>query len=452
MKINKNYKATFKPRDVFFHVLYHWRSILLVALVFGLAFGVYQFFFLKLTHDAGKLTDEERAYQNNIRIYEARLGNARSQANNLTNMLASQQTYQEESIYFSLNAQNVWIAESVYLVEGDQENASPGSVDPADKVLPAYSAPLTGDLDEEELKAAFNTDRTEYVNELITTELNTSDNTIKVRVLAGTRENAESSMAFIHQQMEKIASGKASEIAPHRLILLNTTVSLGADKDLDEKKTLMNESIQLSTELLTNAQGTLRELDNEKAMPKAPGSHIPKMIIIGFLVGGILMVMFYLFRHEMSGLLKNGEEMIERFGVSVLGRISHSEARHPERGIDKLLYRWENGSGNMKDSLVYDNIAGLIREKDNVGTIILTSTLSKEEICIVQEELALRLDGYEIMTEADFLNNPEVLKKAGDTDGIVLVEGKGISRILSMERMAEVLSMSSVDVLGAIIL
>ena len=305
MTINKNYKTTISLRDLFFHVLYRWKSILLVAVICAIGFGAYQFFYLKGIHDAGKQTEEERTFQINLQLYQVRLTDAKNKVDMITQEIEGQQEYQKESLYFNLNPQNVWIGSAEYHIEVVQEEIetlSTGStIDPADSLLPYYLIPLGGETDQEELKEAFNTDRTEYINELVTVEPNFDSNTVSVRVLGKNQEDVEKALAYLDQRMNEISSGKAQRIKKHQLTLIGQTVALGSDKDLAEQKALQTEAMNTNIQTLMTAQDTLKALDTEKAIPQPPGTHILKMIVIGLLLGGILVTVLYILLYEFNG-------------------------------------------------------------------------------------------------------------------------------------------------------
>ena len=156
MNINREYEQEIDLRDLFFHLLYRWRSILVAALIGAILLGTYQFFNLKLTHEAGKLTKAEKQWEVDLQEFRDSLRNARNNVKTYTNLIKEKNDYLNESVYMQLDAQNEWYAYQRYYIKVDQAalDALPESVqeDPADRVASAYTATLKSGLDPEEMQ------------------------------------------------------------------------------------------------------------------------------------------------------------------------------------------------------------------------------------------------------------------------------------------------------------
>ena len=146
MRINKNQVMEINLKDLFFYLLYRWRSILAAALIGAIALCGYQYLSIKKAHDAGELTKDERQYQINVQQYKEELASNRNMVTVYTKLLREQNDYLDNSIYIKLSPNNVYIARNSYLIKADQSvrDALPqgSSMDPVDSILPAYAAPL----------------------------------------------------------------------------------------------------------------------------------------------------------------------------------------------------------------------------------------------------------------------------------------------------------------------
>ena len=78
MQINKNYEREIDLKDLFFHLLYHWRSILVAAVIFAILLGTRQYLNLEQTHKKGKLTKAEKQYEVDLQAFRDKLQNARN--------------------------------------------------------------------------------------------------------------------------------------------------------------------------------------------------------------------------------------------------------------------------------------------------------------------------------------------------------------------------------------
>lgn len=455
MQINREYEPEISLKDAFFHVLYRWRSILLFALICAIALGAYQYFTVKSTHDAGKLTKDEREFRLELQNYRENLQQTRTKINTLTARLEGQRKYQAKSVYINLDAQNVWTAQNKFLVKVDQSvmDALPAgsTIDPADSILPAYAAALSKEPDEQTLKDAFNTEDAEYAQELISIKTDLSDNSVTVQVSGSTKENAEKGLELVCQTIRDLSAGKAQEINKHELIDLGRTVSLGADEILNQKQIDLNKAMADDQKALQEARKTQDDLEAKKE-PTEPGNHVKKMAAIGFIVGAFLLAGLYLFGYVLNGQLKDNGTLTEQYGLPVFGEFSKNGSLHHGRTLDKLIAKLEMGHQTSNPETIYDRIASLIEEQGEDKILLLLSTLPEEKLRPVREALAFRLAGKAIETTGSFQENGEAVAEAAKADTVVLVEEKGVSRQKDIDSMAEALIISKANVIGAIVL
>lgn len=454
MQLNKNQVIEINLKDLFFHILYRWRSILITAIIGAIVLCGYQYFSIKKVHDAGKVTKEERQYQLNLQNYKEDLESAQNTIRVNTQLLQGQNTYRSESIYFQLDAQSVWTASNKYLVKVDQSVLDKlpqgSSLDPADSILSAYTSPLS-EASDEELKDAFGTEKPEYVSELVTTEISTGENTVTVLVKAATKETAQAGMTLLDAKMKGLSTGKAQEIGAHELSLVSKEISLKADEDLPGKQEALAKSIKENQEALQEARQKLDSLE-ASGEPKAPGQHLVKMSVIGFIIGTALLVFLYALIYILNGRLKSSRELAERYKLPIYGNYTSSGCIHFGKGLDKLLIKWELGKGNPDDETVCDNIAALINEKPKAKNLLLVSTLSAKKLEKLKEALLKRLPEYSVKIQADLNHNSEGISEAVKADAVILVEEKGVSYLKDIDRMAENLIIAEANVIGAIML
>ena len=69
--LNQEYNPEVRIRDLLFHLLYRWRSILLAALICGIVFGAWQYFSVDAAHKAGNRTKDEQRYEQDLASYQA---------------------------------------------------------------------------------------------------------------------------------------------------------------------------------------------------------------------------------------------------------------------------------------------------------------------------------------------------------------------------------------------
>lgn len=453
MQLNKDYESEINLKDLLFHVLYRWRSILLVALVGAVALFAYQYFSLKSTHDAGKLTKEERQYQMDLQSYHEDLENARNIIATNTKLLQSQNKYLNESAYIQMDPNAIWTASCKYVVKVDPsvlEALPEGSpLEPTDSILPVYTTPLA-DATEEELKEAFGLSQQEYIRELIGIGTNATENSISLLVRGESKEAALKGLALLRSKVEAL-SPKAQEIDKHTLTLISEDVSRGTAQDIKTKQDELTRSIEAIKKTLQETRKTLDELE-EKEEPKEPGKHYIKMAAIGAILGAFFLAAFYAVLFVLRGRLTDSSALSEQYNLPVLWEFRKPTSIHGEKGLDKLLANWELGKNREKEETVYDNIAALIAGDPDAKNILLVSTLPETAVAPVKEALSSRLDGRTVDMKTDFLRNSEAIPAAARADAVILTEEKGVSRNRDIERMAETLMISSSKVIGSIVL
>ena len=113
---DSEYEVELNLKDMLFHVLYRWRSILLVTLVCALVLGGHQFMSLRSSQNKADLSEEEQA---SLLSDEVSLTSYKSQAESLTKQLEDLSRYQAESVYFRLDSQSVWTASAKFVVKVD---------------------------------------------------------------------------------------------------------------------------------------------------------------------------------------------------------------------------------------------------------------------------------------------------------------------------------------------
>ncbi len=453
MQHNKSQDIKINLKDLFFHLLYRWRSILLAALIGALVLCGLQYWTDTRTHNAGKQTKDERQYQLDLLAYQENLESAQTIIEEKTQEQQRLNTYKNESVYFNLNPQAVWSATNYYQVKVDQsvlDKLPQGfSVDPADNVLSAYQTPLS-EATKEELLQAFGTENTEYVGELVSIGVTPSVNTVSVTVHAATREKAEAEINLLDAKMQGICAGKAQEIDKHTLTLIGQNVELGVNDNLAKKQTEVLNTIVKNQETLQETRLKLDQLEAD-GEPKKPGAHLVKNIVIGIIIGAAVLFFLYAALYTFRGKINRSNDLTERYHLPLLGEFFKAGNLHKLSGLDKLIAKKELGE-QPDPNIIYDNIGALIARKQDAQTLLLVSTLPEAKLAPVCEALSKRLENKSVAARAEMLQNSAVIEEAAKADAVVLVEEKHVSRIKDTDRMAESLNICEANVIGAIVL
>lgn len=455
MQRNPEYETEINLKNLFFSVLYRWRSILAAALIGAVLLGAYQFVSLETVHRKGERTEEERQYEIDLQAYHTLMETYRTDIETYTNLIEARKAYRDNSPYLKLDPQNIWFAEKRYYVEVDPSvmDALPegSTIDPADYVLAIYSSAMREQLDDAELKEVFGTSNISYVGEQAWVSVNAEQNTVTAVARASSGEEAEKELAYVVARVEELRDGKAQEINPHKLILVNENTTVRVDNNLFTTRNQIKVELEDYQKKLDTAIKGLNDLEIEEE-PEAPGNHIKKMAAIGFVLGAFLLAVVYAVKDLLSGRLSDSNALTGQFGVPVFGEFWHAQARQPGKAPDKWLVSWEQGKTTQDDESVTEHIAALIRERAAEGTLLLVSTEKEEALAKLGNSLSQKLDGREIDCCADFLHHAGAVTAASKADAVLLVEEKNASYLNNIDRMAELLITCEAKVIGAIVL
>ena len=456
MQINREYEQEIDLKDLFFDVLYHWRSILIAALVGAVLLGAYQHFSIARTHSQGKQTKEEKQYEIDLQNYNDSMETARLNIRTYNKLIKEQNDYLKESVYMTLDSQEEWVARRNYFVKLDQAvlESIPEGVkeDPADYVAAVYVNTLKNGLDAAEMQTLMGTGRKDYIDELVTISADYATNTLTVQVIGADEETVKKQLAYFSDRLQTACSPLAQEIAPHTLALVNEDANVRTDSNLSTKQDEINQKLVEWQEALKEQRETLNELE-EKEEPTPPGTHVKKFAAIGFIAGAFLLACFYAVRYVMGGRLHIASELSEAYVIPLYGEYAKSRARRPGKGLDKLFEKWEFGHRDVNPDTLTDHIASLIGERYGGKRVMLTGTLSGEKLDGLRKSLESRLGGdVRLEAKGDFLTSGDAVSAIGGSDAVILVEEKHVSKNRDIAREAELLMIGKSDVGGCIVI
>ena len=454
MQINKNYEREIDLKDLFFHLLYHWRSILVAAVIFAILLGTRQYLNLEQTHKKGKLTKAEKQYEVDLQAFRDKLQNARNGVKTYTNLIKEKNDYLDESVYMKLNAQDEWYAYKRYLIKVDQAvlDALPQAVqeDPADRVASAYSATLKSGLDSEEMEALLGTGRREYIDELVSVSTDAASNTLSISVIGANEADVLRQLAYFDNRLHEVCTPKAQAVAAHTLTLLDEDVRSRIDGDLSSVQNILNNQILEWQDALKEQREVLNDLEDKPEPGKPVG--IKKNAAIGFILGAFLLAAIHAIKYILENRVHSSGELSEHFDLPVYGEFRKSRARRPGKGIDKLIEKWEFSHASS-DEAVTNGIVALLRERHSGKRVLMAGTVSEEKLEALVRKLQTELEASVRLDSAgNFLVNSGAIADASEADTVVLVEEKHVSRSQDINREAELLTMGSANVTGCVLI
>ena len=222
-----------------------------------------------------------------------------------------------------------------------------------------------------------------------------------------------------------------------------------------------NENLEAENKTLAeNIESQQTEIDRltaemePKQVPVSTGD-IVTYTIIGALLGIILVCIWLCIEYIFSKKLKDEQDLVGRYGFYILGVFNDINTKQQDL-INRLLDKWAGIRRDQNTEDEYRLIAAKIQMSENkqpMHHLMVTGTLPFETLQGVEAKLKsfLPAEQYEIHAAENLAYNSDVLTQIKQYE-IVLAEKKSVSDVREVEKLAEILKVSEVHVVGAIVL
>ena len=210
-------------KDMLFHILYRWRSILLVALACAVVFGGYQFASDFMARRHGQYTSAELRYQSEYASWKVAHDRAEEEVQNYEKLIAAKVRQIEDNPFLRLNPDSVWLAQSNFYVQLDKslfETMPLGvALDPVDGLLEMYGGVL--DNLPPEAEELFGTLNVNYLlNVLIDIRLIYEENVFYLAVRAESKEKAEQGLQFLTNRIMNMKEENLRTIMVKKMMMI----------------------------------------------------------------------------------------------------------------------------------------------------------------------------------------------------------------------------------------
>ena len=480
MQINQKYEQTIKFRDLFFHILYHWRSLLVILLAGMLIGGGYHFISFSLK--AEKKEDPQVAEQTGVtgdtisgmELSLSEINGIRS-ANTYLELLEGYRKYYENSLLFRINPFEEWVAVKTYRIDQPEENI----VTRTKTWLPAYYASFWNVTDKEELEKVFGSGDLQYVSEVITmfdgnkaiTGANDSmegmGSVFSVKVIGTDQESAEKRMTYVSGLIENQCHDQIASLYPHEIEIMGESILTEVDTALLSQKESFGKNITNDQKALDDILKSLDsvELQNKgtevqlvtKKTAQGKKISIKYTLKYALALGGaglVFLVVVYAVLYIFGGVLHSSEDLKAGYMLPAYGEFEHSRARKPGKGLDGMIEKWERKGRKGNDREVYDHICALLMTNYANKKVLLTGTVPEEKISLLLQNMRQRLDENALRLEAQagFSDNTGAIPATKEADAVLIVEEKHHSRLSDIRKMAETLQLNQANVSGCIVL
>ena len=456
---NEMYEQEIDLKDLMFAVLHSWRAIIITALACAVLLGGYGLAKSALSREEGGAAEAEQAYTEDLALYEDTQLLYEYDIELLKEKIEAQEAYYTQSYLMQINPYDMAKASADIFIKADSEAAEGTAVyvpvsDPADSILKAYEV-VVQNADGIEAVGTESLDA-QYIRELIQTGLDYEGNVLTVTVYGKNTSDAAELLEKLLENIQAEKAGLQAELGTHELYVMDTAAAITIDSNLVSKQKSVSDSITSLQDTLSAKETALEELE-QPAEPAAASASAGlksgvKYGVIGgaagvFLAGFCLCVVFVI-----KDGLNSEKDLKNRFGLNILGVFSQPVKKRAFSGIDAWLDRLE-GKTHKNSGAVYDLAAANTKnymEKD--AEILLIGSVSGDKLEQAAKELRSRIDGVQILVGVDIANSVESLKLLKETDQVILVEERGLSKCADIQEQLELVRSLHKPVIGGIVL
>lgn len=429
MEPNTMYEQEIDLKDLMFAVLYRWKPIVLIAIVFALLLGGF-----KMVTQYQSLNDEEalqkadEEFQKDLELFQKNKENAEREIENLTESIEKQQEYLEESMLMNMSPYNVWESKVALFIKTEY-TVVPGmiyqEVNYNSTVLQAYRTALTN---LEFLKSVAEKVGMEerYLAELVTVTID--GNMLMLQARADKESTVRQIMRELRGGIAKAQPTINNSIGRHTISEVSSSIGSTVDLALSDTQKSQQDRLISLNDSLDKKRTELVEMEEptQESSPKmsALKSGI-QYAVLGGVLGGFMVVFFVCVSFLMSDKLYSAKDLRNRYRLKVLGTLPVIGKKQRD-SVSAWFARLEGRANPAAAESEYGLIAANVKNyTDKLRNLLIVGTAADETIVSVSEKLGALLPGLHIVHGGNMLQETEALAKLAECDGVILVEQCG---------------------------
>ncbi len=413
--------------DLFFAVLKCWKAMIAAALILALALGAFQYW--QNSKKDGLDSADDTA---------ATIAYNEEQLTIISKNILNQQKYMTESVLMTMDPYNSGLVTVDVYVYTDYQIMPGMDYQNIDKTMAVIRSYITALQSQEALDAfcAATNIETNYVTELISTEIVANSNVLSIAVRCPNVEAAQKLAEAVVQQLEGAQDAVEDRITAHEISIVSTPSTEPVDLDVakaqaDAATRLAN--LQLS---FTESQTALKTIQNYASDAKTTSPLI--MAILGAFVGVFLVAAWAVVRHLGSNKIYSGRVLENRVELRVLGALPAKSSP-----IHKL-------EGRAAEPL-YDVLAMNIRNYCGAEkNILLLGAISDTHKNALSEEL--KALGIAATFDGSPLTCASALKQLRESSAVILIYTCGKSLYMQAEKEVCMVTDQEKALLGCILI
>ena len=434
--------------NLFFHVLKKWKSILLITLI-GVALGVA---FQNMRVSGGALLPEQREYERKVQEYEYGIASNQEIIESTGKLVEVSQDAQKNSIYLNLDSEHVWMSTVVYAVHIDNADLSAYSnmsINPYTQIADSYNAQLQGNLiPEADRMELIGSDILGYWNELVRISNSSTGTSITFTAYGPDEAFVTRITDYLEKRLMEQQEKVGQSLAPHSLSRYSANVSETRNTAVAEAAAELADKIARYQEKIVKAQTDLDTLLDQD-MPVAPGKHILKIGALFGIIFALLAVTVIVICYLASGRVLSRSFAI-LYDAPVLGRVRSASRRR--LWIDRKIEDWQYRHFPDADREM-DTIAAYLKANAGEGRVCVCGMAPDADVEAFVKAMNGRTGSAPALVRTDdILQNADRIREARASQGLVIVEKVGASRLNAVFDEADKLVAADVPVLGWVVI
>ena len=485
--------------SLLFHVMLHWRSLIVASMVGMLLASGYNA--VKVVSDVAvsddkapmTISDEDmdavRVYANNVRMYE------------------SMKSAWSESSYMALDGNNVAKTGVLIVVKGERTDRMVNiakayrdmaiSMGAVDYICKAEGIKDTGigeliNIDITTNNAANTSSATSaasaYIGDM-TTFICADDKSecvipVYIEVLGRDADTSERMADLLVEYLNKAKSEVAADMGEHSLIMLNKSTTIGLDSSVINKQntnystlsslydTVIAQKNKLSSEQLEYYKSVLSATDTEgfteDSQSVEPDSGIAtvgirsfisiKVNAIGLFAGVFCMAGLWAVLYVVNNRIKPEDPIENLFKIAVIGMIpAEYEKKRPFGFVDRWIISIRDRNKRIFSveeavSLIVSRVK-VQSSKDEVSKLVFIGCDLGKNVPDIPQNMAEKLCASDINAAVldNVLYDPENTEKLGEMEGAVIIEKAGRTLYSELTEEIELLKRQQIKILGCVI-
>jgi capsular polysaccharide biosynthesis protein len=466
-KYEDNYEKEIALKDLFFKLLYNWRKIFVVSLIFAVLIGGYKYLSgMRSFSNQATVKSQEEAFQTAQEVYNSNKVALENDIKNITTGMKRQKDYNENSVLMQIDPFNEKVASKSFNVSTDYKimpDKTYQNIDTTKSVTKAYlAAAQNGDMYNYIMDNLSFDIELRYLKELISISNDEDTNIINIKVIHSDSKACEEIFNLVLDYFDQLKSTITAAVGEHTLTGIDESMQSVVDIDLDTKQ-------KTNLDTSTTYEKNLIEKQNQLNALVAPVRPVIsksiimkstiKYAIVGFILGAFLITCILLFTILTSDKLLNAKDLRSRYNIRVLGILEKNKKKRLFMAVDKLISRLEGNSNHqIGETEVIKRISSNLKaicELNNIdnGSIFFTGTIKQnliKELC-EKVQMELKDTSYQLLSGANISYSADTIDLMKSCKTIVIVEEIGTSTYTEFTKQLECIDDLGKNVVGIIL-